>query len=204
MIAILGYGLGNVKAFANIYKGLNIPFCVAEDRAALAAADRIILPGVGSFDHAMIRLRGSGLFETLEEAVIGKGKPVLGVCVGMQMLARSSEEGGEPGLGWIDGEVTKIRFPEGVPAGLLPHMGWSTITSRAEDPLLDGLDDELGFYFLHSYRFVCKDPADVIATADYATPFHCAVRRGHIQGVQFHPEKSHHNGTRLLKNFAES
>lgn len=204
MIAILGYGLGNIKAFANIYKGLNIPFCVAEDRATLATADRIILPGVGSFDHAMLRLKASGLFETLEEAVVGKGKPVLGVCVGMQMLARSSEEGAEPGLGWIDGEVARIRFPEGGPRGLLPHMGWSTITPRADEPLLGGLDDALGFYFLHSYRFVCNDPGDVIATADYATPFHCAVRRGNIHGVQFHPEKSHHNGIRLLKNFAES
>ncbi|WP_420853292.1 glutamine amidotransferase-related protein, partial [Segeticoccus rhizosphaerae] len=106
MIAILGYGLGNVKAFANIYTSLNIPCGVAQDREALAAADRIILPGVGHFDHAMLRLRASGLLEPLEEAVLGQGKPVLGVCVGMQMLAHSSEEGDEAGLGWIDGEVT--------------------------------------------------------------------------------------------------
>lgn len=204
MIAILSYGLGNIKAFANIYKDLNIPHCVAEDRAALTAADRIILPGVGSFDHAMLRLKASGLYESLEEAVIDKAKPVLGVCVGMQMLARSSEEGVEPGLGWIDGEVSKISFQEGAPAGQLPHMGWSTITPRLDEPLLEGLDDALGFYFLHSYRFVCTDHTDVIATADYATPFHCAVRRGNVYGVQFHPEKSHHNGIRLLKNFAES
>lgn len=204
MIAILGYGLGNIKAFSNIYRELNIPCVVAEDRATLAAADRIILPGVGSFDHAMQRLKASGLYETLEEAVVGLGKPVLGICVGMQMLARSSDEGSEPGLGWIDGEVAKITFPEGMPRGLLPHMGWSTITLRADEPLLEGLDAEMGFYFLHSYRFVCNDPADVIATADYAMPFHCAVRRGNVHGVQFHPEKSHHNGIRLLKNFAEN
>ncbi len=204
MIAILGYGLGNIKAFSNIYRELNIPCVVAEDRATLAAADRIILPGVGSFDHAMQRLKASGLYETLEEAVVGLGKPVLGICVGMQMLARSSDEGSEPGLGWIDGEVAKITFPEGMPRGLLPHMGWSTITPRADEPLLEGLDAEMGFYFLHSYRFVCNDPADVIATADYAMPFHCAVRRGNVHGVQFHPEKSHHNGIRLLKNFAEN
>lgn len=204
MIAILGYGLGNIKAFANIYKGLNIPFTVAEDRQTLAAADRIILPGVGHFDHAMQRLKASGLYETLEEAVVEHGKPVLGVCVGMQMLAKSSEEGDEPGLGWIDGIVERITFPAGSPRGLLPHMGWSTITAKADEPLLSGLDHDLGFYFLHSYRFRCNDPADVIATADYAEPFHGAVRRGNVHGVQFHPEKSHHNGTRLLKNFAES
>lgn len=204
MIAILNYGLGNIKAFANIYKGLNIPFVVAEDRATLQTADRIILPGVGSFDHAMLRLKASGLFDTLEEAVIGRGKPVLGVCVGMQMLASSSEEGEEPGLGWIDADVAKIRFPEGAERGVLPHMGWSTVTPKPDEPLLDGLDDSLGFYFLHSYQVVCNDPTDVIATADYATPFHCAVRRNNVHGVQFHPEKSHRNGIRLLKNFAES
>lgn len=204
MIAILGYGLGNIKAFQNIYRELNIPCVVAEDRATLAAAERIILPGVGSFDHAMQRLKASGLFETLEEAVLGRGRPVLGICVGMQMLARSSEEGIEPGLGWIDGTVAKIRFAGDAPRGLLPHMGWSTIAPRDGEPLLTGLDGPLGFYFLHSYRFMCADPADVIATADYATSFHCAVRRGNIHGVQFHPEKSHHNGIRLLKNFAES
>jgi glutamine amidotransferase len=204
VIAILGYGLGNLKAFANIYKELNVPFVVAEDRQTLARADRIILPGVGAFDPAMQRLRASGLFETLEEIVVGRGKPVLGVCVGMQMLAQSSEEGSEPGLGWIDGTVTKIRFAEDEPRGLLPHMGWSTIAPRADEPLFMGHDDALGFYFLHSYRFVCNDRANVIATADYATPFDCAVRRDNVLGVQFHPEKSHHNGIRLLKNFAES
>ena len=204
MIAILGYGLGNVKAFSNIYKSLNIPCVVAQDRETLASADRIILPGVGHFDHAMRRLKASGLHGPLEEAVLERGIPVLGVCVGMQMLAQSSEEGDEPGLGWIDGQVSRIRFSEGSPRGLLPHMGWSTIVAAENEPLLTGLDAELGFYFLHSYRFVCTKAAQVIATADYATPFHCAVRRDQVYGVQFHPEKSHHNGIQLLKNFAEN
>ena len=204
MIAILGYGLGNIKAFSNIYRELNIPFTVAEDRQTLEAADHIILPGVGAFDQAMRRLRASGLYETLQDVVLGRGKPVLGVCVGMQMLAGSSEEGTEAGLGWIDGEVAKIRFPADAPTCLLPHMGWSTITAKTDEPLLQGLDDALGFYFLHSYRFICHKAEDVIAVADYATPFDCAVRRGNVFGVQFHPEKSHHNGIRLLKNFAES
>lgn len=203
MIAILDYGLGNLKAFANIYHQLNIPFAIAREPAQLAAAERLILPGVGSFDHAMRRLKASPLYGPLRDAVEDQGKPVLGVCVGMQMLARSSEEGEEPGLGWIAGEVARIRFPDGAPAGLLPHMGWSTIRPAPAQPLLAGLDEALGFYFLHSYHFVCDDPAQVIATADYAMPFHCAVRHANVHGVQFHPEKSHHNGIRLLKNFAE-
>ena len=202
MIAILDYGLGNIKAFANIYRELNIPFQIARDRSALLAADRIILPGVGHFDHAMQRLNGSGMREALDEAIVFHRKPVLGVCVGMQMLARSSEEGAEPGLGWIDGTVSRIGFPVETTRGLLPHMGWSTISACAEEPLLRGLDAERGFYFLHSYQFVCNDRADVIATADYAMPFDCAVRRGNVYGVQFHPEKSHGNGICLLKNFA--
>ena len=202
MIAILNYGLGNLRAFANIYHRLNIPYCIADRPEEIASAGRLILPGVGSFDHAMRRLKASPLYEPLAEAVIDRGVPVLGVCVGMQMLARSSEEGVEPGLGWIPGEVAKIRFPSSATPGLLPHMGWSTITSEAADGLLDGLDDALGFYFLHSYRFVCDDASNVIATANYAMPFHCAIRKANIYGVQFHPEKSHHNGVSLLKNFA--
>lgn len=202
MIAILNYGLGNLRAFANIYHRLNISHCIADTPQQIATAERLILPGVGAFDHAMQRLKSSALYQPLVEAVIDRGVPVLGVCVGMQMLARSSEEGAEPGLGWIAGEVARIRFPSHAPPGLLPHMGWSTIKAASGERLLDGLDDELGFYFLHTYRFICDDEANVIATADYAMPFHSAVRKDNIYGVQFHPEKSHHNGVTLLKNFA--
>lgn len=203
MIAILDYGLGNLRAFANMFRHLNMPCAVASTPAAIAEADKVILPGVGSFDHAMQRLRASGLIEPLQEAVLAKGKPVLGVCVGMQMLARSSEEGQEPGLGWIEGDVRRITFPDTEARGLLPHMGWSTISPRAGEPLFEDMDEALGYYFLHSYRFVADHDADVAALADYAAPFHCAVRRDHIIGVQFHPEKSHHNGLRFLKAFGE-
>ncbi|OSZ68487.1 imidazole glycerol phosphate synthase subunit HisH [Sphingomonas sp. IBVSS2] len=201
MIAILSYGFGNVRAFANIYRELNVPHLIADDVEALGAADKIILPGVGAFDHAMQRLRASGLAEPLQEHVIGRGKPALGVCVGMQMLADMSEEGEESGLGWVSGTVEKIRFPEGE-GGRLPHMGWNTIRA-GDNPILAGMDEAFGFYFLHSYRFRCADAADAIATAEYAGNFTCAVNRGNVFGVQFHPEKSHHNGVRLLKNFAE-
>lgn len=202
MIAILSYGFGNVRAFANIYRRLNVPFIIATEPKHLEDADKVILPGVGAFDHAMQRLRSSGLAEPLQECVMGRRKPALGVCVGMQMFAGSSEEGQEAGLGWIDGVVEQITFAQG-PQGQLPHMGWNTIDHSRDNPLLVGIDDQFGFYFLHSYRFRCTSEGNSIATAEYGGRFTCAVNSGHLYGVQFHPEKSHHNGVRLLKNFAE-
>lgn len=204
MIAILSYGLGNINAFANIYKNLNIPHVIAAEPRALKNATKIILPGVGAFDHAMQWLHASGLAEPLAERVLEHRVPVLGICVGMQMLADSSEEGNEPGLGWVPGVVRKIRIDDGARVRLLPHMGWNVIAPREEEPLLTGLDAAQGFYFLHSYQFCPADDADTIARADYASEFTCAVRHQHITGVQFHPEKSHHNGVRLLRNFAEA
>ncbi len=202
MIAILSYGFGNVRAFANIYRELNVAHVIADEPSALGKADKIILPGVGAFDHAMRRLRESGLADPIQEHVIGRGKPVLGVCVGMQMLADSSEEGTERGLGWVAGTVERIDFPTGE-SGRLPHMGWNTVRKIGANPILAGMDESLGFYFLHTFRFHCADQADSIATAEYAGNFTCAVNRRNVFGVQFHPEKSHQNGIRLLKNFAE-
>lgn len=203
MIAIANYGLGNIKAFANIFTALNVPFSVVTDSEGLKAADKIILPGVGAFDYAMQLLKASGMAETLNECVVEQEKPVLGICVGMQMLANSSEEGSEPGLGWIAGSVKRIRFPEAGGQKLLPHMGWNTLNGVTEHPLLKGFDKQVGFYFLHSYSFHCASDQASIATVNYGSEFTCAVNNRNIYGVQFHPEKSHHNGIRLLKNFSE-
>jgi glutamine amidotransferase len=196
MIAIVDYGLGNILAFATSYKRMGIPVTVAKTPADLAGASKIILPGVGSFDHAMGLLEKSGMRPSLDELVVGNKTPVLGICVGMQMLGRSSEEGALPGLGWIDGTVCKIE------AARLPHMGWNDVSAAQNGGLFDGLESGARFYFLHSYYFRCDRPEDVLATADYGAPFACAVRRGNVYGVQFHPEKSHRYGARLLKNFA--
>ena len=203
MITIIDYGLGNVLAFSNVYKRLNIAVAVAKAAGDLRGATKLILPGVGAFDHAMELLQQSGMRETLDEMVLERSVPVLGVCVGMQILAASSEEGRLRGLCWIDGEVRKLdgaRFGERM---RLPHMGWNDVKPAAPSGLFAGLENDARFYFLHSYYFHCARSENVLAETEYGTTFSCAVQSSRIFGVQFHPEKSHHYGTRLLKNFAE-
>lgn len=203
MISIVDYGLGNIRAFLNVFKRLNVPATNVTTAAALKDATRVILPGVGHFDHAMERLQQSGMRETLDELVLGKKVPVLGVCVGMQILARSSEEGELPGLGYIEGRVRGLRGVEAARDLHLPHMGWNDVRPAEGSRLFADLGNDARFYFLHSFYFECGRPADVAATASYGTEFSAAVSAGNIHGVQFHPEKSHHFGTRLLKNFSE-
>lgn len=203
MIAIVHYGLGNVHAFENIYKRLGIPTVLATTPEHLTQADRIILPGVGAFDWAMERLNGSGMRETLDHFVLSEGRPALGVCVGMQMMARRSDEGVAEGLGWIDGEVRKFDVSEFVARTHLPHMGWNDVRARQANGLFRGLGTDARFYFLHSYYLAPGSQADVLADTDYNGLFASGVGTGNIFGVQFHPEKSHQWGISLLKNFAE-
>ena len=203
MITIVDYGLGNIKAFLNVYHRLNIKAKTATTAAELAGASKIILPGVGSFDDAMRRLTESGMRGALDDLALRQRLPVLGVCVGMQMLAHGSDEGQLPGLGWIGGRVK--RFEPRPTAGALPvpHMGWNDVRPVAASRLFDQLDEGARFYFLHSYYFVCEREEDRLAVASYGEDFACAAHAGNIFGVQFHPEKSHHFGSRLLQNFAE-
>jgi glutamine amidotransferase len=202
MITIVDYGLGNVRAFLNVFKRLNLDARAARTAEELEGATRVILPGVGTFDHAMRRLVQSGMREPLEELVLRRGVPLLGVCVGMQMLARTSEEGREPGLGWIAGEVVGFRS-RAASAGLpLPHMGWNDVRASSGSRLFDGLESSGRFYFLHSYFFQCDRAEDTLAVTTYGMEFSCAVCARNIYGVQFHPEKSHRAGTQLLQNFA--
>lgn len=203
MIAILDYGLGNVMAFHNVYRRLDIPVTVVRTAEALARATKLILPGVGSFDHAMTLFEGSGLRAAVEDLVIRGRIPVMGICVGMQMLADGSDEGRLPGLGWVAGRVRKLEVARLNQEARLPHMGWNDVRPVRPTPLFAGLDDDARFYFLHSYYFAPVSDADVLAVVRYGGEFACAVQSGNVYGVQFHPEKSHHSGSALLANFAE-
>ncbi len=202
MITIVNYGLGNIGAFVNMYKRMNIVTRIATQPGDLTDATHVILPGVGAFDHAMQLLNASGMRHPLEELARGQKVPMLGICVGMQILADSSEEGSERGLGWIKG---RVRSFAGCPASSelpMPHMGWNDVRPTAPCALLNGLEADARFYFLHSYFFECAAHGDMAAGASYGLDFACVVQHGRIYGVQFHPEKSHHWGGALLKNFA--
>lgn len=206
MIALINYGLGNIQAFVNVYQRLHIPVMVANTAEDINKATKLILPGVGHFDHAMQLFNQSGMRESVEHSVLSEKIPILGICVGMQMLASRSDEGTEAGLGWIDGEVKALKtiMPEDSTLPL-PHMGWNDVTPNLSSPVFSGFDEhDSRFYFLHSYFFDCADSSkSCIAQTDYGIPFCCSVSNDNVYGVQFHPEKSHHFGERLLKNFAE-
>lgn len=202
MITIVNYGLGNIQAFLNIYKRLNISVRIANNENLLAGATKLILPGVGSFDWAMKRLADSGMRARLDELVLLDKVPVLGVCVGMQMMATHSEEGVLPGLGWIDAEVKRFDVQNITQMTHLPHMGWNDIVSLNDDVLFKGIKFPR-FYFLHSYYFKPRCESCCIASANYIGTFAAAVRSENIFGTQFHPEKSHASGIQLLKNFAD-
>jgi glutamine amidotransferase len=202
MITLVDYGLGNIQAFANIYKRIGITCSIARHAEELNRASRLILPGVGAFDWAMQRLDSSGLRPVLDDLVLNQQVPVLGICVGMQMMANRSDEGHLPGLGWIPGKVK--RFDESLlPTKTgLPHMGWNNIAPK-DHPLFLTISDPR-FYFLHSYYFLPDSEEHVLAETEYGECFASAVCNDHVYGVQFHPEKSHHWGIQLLQNFSES
>ena len=202
MIALIDYGVGNIRAFTNIYKNLNIPVKIAKNVNDLTDVTKLILPGVGAFDHAMEQLEQSGMRQRLDELVLDNRMPIVGICVGMQMLAHSSDEGKLSGLGWIDASVKRFDVSKINYSTHLPHMGWNDVNPIKENGILKGLENDAKFYFLHSYYFHCNDPQDTIAITDYGIEFSCAVNKNNIYGVQFHPEKSHQYGIQLLNNFA--
>lgn len=199
-IAVVDYGMGNIGSICKMLRFVGADPVVTSDPGVMASADRIVLPGVGHFDRAVANLRGLDLVKHLQRIVVEDGKPLLGICLGMQLLCRSSEEGSLPGLGFVDAQVRRFEFP--VNPGLkVPHMGWSPITAKKTSVLLKGLDGDSRFYFVHSYFVACADSADVLAEATYGAPFVAALERGNVMGVQFHPEKSHRFGIQMFRNF---
>ena len=202
MIGIIDYGSGNIQAIRNIYKRLKIETFTLKGPMDVPLATKLILPGVGAFDEAMGRLDQSGLRNALNEAVLERKVPVMGICVGMQIMADCSEEGISRGLGWISGSVKRFDEDQMTTVPKLPHMGWNGV-SGAEHSIFDGVDKDIGFYFLHSYFFKAEEKSDVIATSSYRGNFDSAVHKENIFGFQFHPEKSHSNGIRLFKNFSD-
>ena len=203
MIGIIDYGVGNIRAFQNIYKSLNIKCEIVSDKDDIYKCSKLILPGVGHFDHAMSKLYKSGLRETLDDMVLNNKIPVLGICVGMQMMARSSEEGTLKGLGWLDADVKKINIEKLNQKPFLPHMGWNDLTVIKKNKLLTNINENKLFYFLHSYYVICDDSNDVIATSEYGGEFAAIVNSQNFFGVQCHPEKSHQDGIDFLHNFAK-
>ena len=202
MISIVDYGSGNLEAFKNIYKRLNIKCEVAKTPKEILNAEKLVLPGVGSFDETMKILRDSGMIEALNKQVLEKKGPVIGICVGMQILSKKSDEGKLEGLGWIDAEVKRFDVSKLNQKPHLPHMGWNNFQKEKESPVLAELEPEKGFYFLHTYYFSCKNQDDILTSTVYGEKYTSAVNHKNIFGVQFHPEKSHSNGVQLLKNFA--
>ena len=199
-IALINYGLGNLGSVANMVKRAGSTVTLVSTPDEVLASERVLLPGVGAFDEGMDRLHNQGLVEPLREFA-ASGRPLFGICLGMQLLLDGSEEGESQGLGLVPGH--SVRFTES--AGVrVPHMGWNTVEPTHDDPLVEGLPDDSRFYFVHSYRVVPDRPEDELATTEYAGRFASMIRSGNVVGAQFHPEKSHAFGMTILKNFAAS
>lgn len=199
-IAIVDYGVANLGSICNMLAKLGFGVERVSTPSGIAKATRIILPGVGAFDQGIAALETLGLVEALREKAGDGSARILGICLGMQLLGRSSAEGRQSGLGLVDGASVRFDIPKD--GGLkVPHMGWNVLTAKKASELLDGLGEQPRFYFAHSYHFVCADPGDVIATARHGADFAAAIQHGGIFGVQFHPEKSHRFGMQLLRNF---
>ena len=200
MIVIIDHGMGNLGSVHNMLRRIGSESIRSADPSVIARADGIVLAGIGAFDSAASRLAELGLVKVLNDLVLDRHVPTLGVCLGMQLMARSSEEGHESGLGWLDADVRRFSFPSDVRLQV-PHMGWEEITLTRPSPLFPDQTKRLRFYFSHSYHLVCNDETDVAAVATYGYPFAAAVHRGNILGTQFHPEKSHVFGLDVYQRF---
>jgi len=204
MITIVDYGAGNIASIQNMLKKIGVKAVMGSDEFSIEQADKLILPGVGAFDTCAQQLQESGLQEVLHKKVIGDKTPVLGICVGMQLMTGGSEEGVLPGLGWIKGRVVKFN-KEKIPGHLkIPHMGWAEAALNKPSRLFEDMYETPRFYFVHSYYVLPEDDNDILAYAVHGNKFAAGLERDNITGVQFHPEKSHKYGMKLLENFVKN
>jgi len=201
MIVIVDYGLGNLGSIKNMFKKIGREAVISSSSSDIERAKKLILPGVGRFDQGMMNLRNLDLVTVLTEKVIQKKTPILGICLGMQLFARKSEEGESTGLGWIDAEVVRFKFDDKERHLKIPHMGWNLVEIRQRNPLFEEMYPEPRFYFVHSYHIACRNEEEVLTQTFYGYKFVSSVKKENIYGVQFHPEKSHKFGMKLLDNF---
>ncbi|MEP7221252.1 MAG: imidazole glycerol phosphate synthase subunit HisH [Novosphingobium sp.] len=199
-LSVIDAGLGNIKSIVRMVEHIGGTASLVSNPAHLADAEALLLPGVGHYDYGMKLLNEGGWIAPLNEAALGRRVPVLGICLGMQLMCRGSEEGSTPGLGWIAADVRRIDTG-GDPRLKVPHIGWAATTVERAHDILPEQEQELRYYYVHSYRMVCDDPADVLCSADYGTRFHSGFARDNLRGVQFHPEKSHRFGMELFRRF---
>ncbi|MCD6068698.1 MAG: wbuY [Bacteroidetes bacterium] len=200
MITIINYGMGNLGSIVNMFKKIGVEAKVTGDIKEIEQADKILLPGVGAFDAAMSRIKANGLTEVLNYKATEQKVPVLGICLGMQLLTDSSEEGMLPGLGWIPAKTIKFNFTK--ESGLkVPHMGWNMVKENRPSQLTKDFEEESRFYFVHSYYVKCENDENSVLKTNYGLEFDSAIQKDNIYGAQFHPEKSHKFGMKLLKNF---
>ena len=202
MITIIDYKTGNLGSIQNILKRIGENSIVTSDKSEIAKAKKIILPGVGAFDTGMNNLKALDLIGVLNEKALADKIPVLGICLGMQLLSKGSEEGSQPGLGWINADTLRFRFID-TTEFKIPHMGWNFVDCKKAGNLFDNMHPDPRFYFVHSYYFSANEKEDILATTTYEIEFTSAIEKGNILGVQFHPEKSHKFGLKLLKNFVD-
>jgi glutamine amidotransferase len=201
MIAIVDLGIGNISSIGNIIKKTEGDFFICRNHKELSNSTKIILPGVGSFDHGVNGLIKGNWIDALNESVLNEKKKVLGICLGMQLMCKNSEEGELAGLGWLDAAVRRFDFKDVEGNLKIPHMGWNTVFLEKKNDLILLSEEEKRFYFVHSYHVVCHDKSDILATSRYGYDFTSAFNKENIYGAQFHPEKSHRFGMELIKNF---
>ena len=201
MIVVIDYGMGNMRSILNMLKKIGVEGIISSDIEDITNAKQLILPGVGAFDSGMSNLYKFGLVDVLNQKVLEEKTPILGICLGMQLLTKRSDEGTMPGLGWINAEAIKFKFDDTAGNLKIPHMGWDVVRPHKKNTLYKDFNEEPRFYFVHSYYVKCHDCDDILTTTTHGVEFVSSFRRDNIVGVQFHPEKSHKYGMQLMKNF---